>query len=101
MGAYAAFHTTLLHIKILNKNESPMIVLLYILCFQRQLFVFLFHFTAAGVQRHVAAVKRLPVLHHIADYILIALRIIEPILVALKLMLNVVWRPYNSTRTSL
>ena len=29
----------------------------------------LFYFTAAGVKCRVAAVKRLPVLHHSADYI--------------------------------
>ena len=37
-----------------------------LLCFQRQPFITLFHFTAASVKWHVVAVDRLPVLHHSA-----------------------------------
>ena len=55
--------------KRLNKTESPILVLLCVLCFQRQSFRFLFYFTADGVKCRVAAIKRLPVLHHSADYI--------------------------------
>ena len=51
----------------------------------RQPFRFLFYFTAAGVKCRVAAVQRLPVLHHSADYILITFGIIEPILLTLKI----------------
>ena len=42
------------------------------------------YFTAAGVKCRVAAVKRLPVLHHSADHIFISFGITEAILVALK-----------------
>ena len=51
-------------------------------CGQRRL---LFYFTAAGVKCCVAAVKRLPVLHHSADYIFVSIWIIETILVTLKI----------------
>ena len=43
------------------------------------------YFTAAGVKCQMAAVKRLPVLHHGADYISISIGIFEPILVTLKI----------------
>ena len=70
--AIAASQNTLLHINGLNKTESPIFILLHVLCFHRQPFRFLFYFNAADVKCRVAAVKRLPVLHHSADYILIS-----------------------------
>ena len=50
-----------------------------VLCFKRQSFRVLLYFTAADVKCHVAAVKRLSVLHRSADYIFIFFRITEPI----------------------
>ena len=41
----------------------------------------MFYFTAAGVKCRIAALKRLPVVQHSADYIFISF---EPILVTLK-----------------
>ena len=43
-----------------------------------------FYFTLACVECRVATVKRLPVLHHSADYISISFGIIEPTLATLK-----------------
>ena len=37
-GAYAAPQTTILYMKRLNQTESPIFVILYVLCFQRQSF---------------------------------------------------------------
>ena len=37
-GAYAALQTTVLHMKKLNQTESPIFVILSVLCFQRQSF---------------------------------------------------------------
>ena len=52
----------------------------------RHVFVmFLFYFIAAGGKCRVATVKRLPVLHHSADYSFIFFSITEPILVTLKI----------------
>ena len=62
--------------KRLNQTESPIFVLLYVFFF----FFFLYpnllvilYFTAAVVQGRVAAVERISVLHHVADYILVPL----------------------------
>ena len=74
--------------KILNKTESPIFVLLCVLCFQRQPLKVLFYFTAAGVKRSVAAVKYLPVLHHCADYILNSFGIMESILILVTLKIQ-------------
>ena len=41
MGAYAASQTTVLHVKGLNQTESPIFVILCVLCFQRQSFFLL------------------------------------------------------------
>ena len=41
VGDYAASQTILLHMKRLNKTESPIFVLLCVLCFKRQHFRFL------------------------------------------------------------
>ena len=71
--------TSLLLMKSLSKTETPILNLQCVLCFQRQLFRFLFYLTSAGV----SAVERLPVLHHRADYILISFGIIGPIVVSL------------------
>ena len=38
-GAYAASQTTVLHMKRLNQIESPILVILYVLCFQRLYFL--------------------------------------------------------------
>ena len=38
--AYAVLQTILLHMKRFNKTESPIFVLLCVLCFQRQSFKF-------------------------------------------------------------
>ena len=38
-GAYAASQTTVLHMKKLNQTESPIFVILCVLCFQRQSFL--------------------------------------------------------------
>ena len=78
-AAYAASQTSWLHMKRHNNAESPIFVLLCVLCSKRQPFRFSFSFTAAGVKWHVAALKRLPVLHHSADYICISFWIIGPI----------------------
>ena len=43
-GAYAASQTTMLHMKRLSQTESPIFVILCVLCFQRQSF-FEFYFT--------------------------------------------------------
>ena len=69
--------------KRFNKTESPNFVLMCVLCFQRQPVRFLFYFTAAGVSCRVAAVNRLPVLHHSADYTFISFGTTEPCLVTL------------------
>ena len=61
------------------------IILLCVLCFQGQQFRFLVYFTSAFVKCCVVAVKRLSVLHHIAEYIFISFWIIEFILVTLKI----------------
>ena len=66
---YAASQTTVLHIKRLGQTKSQIFVILCVLCFQR----------------HTAAVKSLPLHHHIAGYILFPFGIIEPILVILKI----------------
>ena len=70
---------------LVNKTQSPIFILLCVLCFQRQPSGFLFYLTAA-VKCHVAAVKGCPVLHHSADYIFISFWIIESILVTLKIV---------------
>ena len=44
-----ASQTTVLHMKRLNKTESPTVVIECVLCFQRQYFLLLFYSTAAGV----------------------------------------------------
>ena len=41
-GAYAASQTTVLHMKRLNHTESPIFVILCVLCFQRHSFLTLF-----------------------------------------------------------
>ena len=79
-GWYAALQTTLLCMKRLNKTESPTFALLYVLCFYRQSFRFLFYVTAAGVKCRAAAVERLLVLYHRANYTFISFGIIEPFL---------------------
>ena len=38
LGAYAASQTTVSHMKRLNQTESPIFVILCVLCFQRQSF---------------------------------------------------------------
>ena len=38
-GAYEASQTTALHMKRLNQTESPIFVILCVLCFQRQSFL--------------------------------------------------------------
>ena len=53
--------------------------------------VFVMYFKAAGVKCRVAAIKRLPVLHHSANYIFILFGIIEPILVILKIEYGAGW----------
>ena len=72
-------------------------VLPCVLFFQMQPFIFLFYFTATEVKCRVVIVKRLPILHHSADYIYLFTlfvcvcvgggggAIIEPILVTLKM----------------
>ena len=79
-GAYAASHITVLHMKRLNKSESPIFVTLCVLCFQRQSFRFLFYVTVFTVLVlcRVAAVKSLPVHHHSADDILFPLGSLSP-----------------------
>ena len=52
-----------------GRHCSVIVNLLCVFCFQRQPFRFSFYFTAAGVKCRVAAVKRLQVHHHSADYI--------------------------------
>ena len=47
-GAYAALQTTVLHMKRLSKTESPIFVLLCVLCFQRQSF---FTFIISAIER--------------------------------------------------
>ena len=43
-GAYAVSQTTVLHMKRLNQTESPIFVIVCVLCFQRQsFFLFLFY----------------------------------------------------------
>ena len=49
------------------RRDSPIFVLLRVLCFQRQPFRFVFYVTAADVKNRVMAVKYLPVLHHCTD----------------------------------
>ena len=66
MGVYSIANYTIVY-KKLNKTESPIFVLLCVLCFKRQPFRFSLYFTAAGVKCRVVAVKRLPVLHHSTD----------------------------------
>ena len=56
----------------------------HVFVMQRQTFRFFYFTSLQLVECRVAAVKRLPVLHHSADYIFISFGIIEPILVALK-----------------
>ena len=79
-GCYAASQTTYmsLYMKRFNKTESPIFVLLCVLCIQRQPSRFLFYFTTSGVKCPVTAVKHRPVLHHNADCIFISFGIIEP-----------------------
>ena len=38
LRAYAASQTTVLHMKRLNQTDSPIFVILCVLCFQRQIF---------------------------------------------------------------
>ena len=80
-------YTTLLHIKKLNETESPIFVLLCVLCFQKgNLLDFLFTCTSLQLMLvQCVAVKRLPVLQYIADYIFVPFGIIGPILVNLKI----------------
>ena len=49
LGAYAASQTTVLHMKRLNQTESPIFMILCVLCFQRHSFFTLFYSTVAGV----------------------------------------------------
>ena len=51
--------------------------MLCVLCFISNLLVF-FYFTGASVKCRVAAVKRHPILHHSADYILLSLGLLSP-----------------------
>ena len=69
---------------------SPIFVLVSFLS-PRQPFRFSFYFTTADVKCHVAAIKCLPVLYHIIDYILISSRIIQPILITLKIEYCLSW----------
>ena len=39
LGAYATSQITVLHMKRLDQTESPIFVILYVLCFQRQSFL--------------------------------------------------------------
>ena len=66
----------------LNKTGSPISVILFVICFQREPFRFLFYFTAGRV---VAAVKSFPIRHHNADYIFISFGITELFLISLKI----------------
>ena len=43
LGAYAVLPTTVLHMKRLNQTESPIFVILCVLCFQRQSVLTLFY----------------------------------------------------------
>ena len=56
-----------------------------VLFVSKGIILLLFYYTAAGVKCHVAAVKRLRVLHHSADYIFIFFGITGPIVVSLKM----------------
>ena len=47
--ASAVSHNTLVHMKSLNKTDSPIFVILCVLCFKNQPFKLLFYFTVAGV----------------------------------------------------
>ena len=59
MPAYAASQTTMLHMKRLNQTESPIFVILCVLCFQMQSFLLLLYSTVA-VLCCMAAVKVSP-----------------------------------------
>ena len=53
---------------------------------------------SCGVKGHVAAaVRHFPILHHSADYIHISFRIIEPILVTLKIWIGGMYSLANYT----
>ena len=49
------------------------------------------YFIAASVKCYVAAVKRLPLLHHSADYIFISFGNTESILLTLKIEYRFIW----------
>ena len=55
-----------------------------VLCFKRQPFRFLFYLTEVRVKCRMAAVKRLPIVHHSDDFISVSFGNIQPILVTWK-----------------
>ena len=67
-----------------NKPETPIFVILFVLCSLRQPFRFLIYFTTAGVYCCVAAGKRLSLFRYCADHIFVSFGIIGSILVTLK-----------------
>ena len=74
--------------KDIDLNWRPIFDLLCDLCFQRQFFYIYFFILliTAGIKDRVAAVKRLLVLHHSADYIFISFGAIQPILITFKIL---------------
>ena len=52
-GAYSASQTTMLHMKRLNQTESPIFVILCVLCFQRQYFFTFISYMASDLSLFV------------------------------------------------
>ena len=52
LGAYIASQTTVLHMKRLNQTESPIFVILCVLCFQRQFFFYYYSMNSTPILFH-------------------------------------------------